>query len=194
LSEFDSKSRFDREYSLPAKAGRTYWQGRLLAVDLTDGRATAAADAASTVVLGRIERTVDNSAGPNDAKVVPYRVGTFGYRNSTLHPILGTGYGQPCFIEDDITVSANPGNNNVFAGFFRGFPNLGTYVWVDTQPLALLAAFFGNNPNANWRFSSDPDTGAPLFQLWNQDQAKFQTIQLAGAAGAERLIIAAAAT
>lgn len=193
MSEFNSSTRFAVQFSLPAKAGQVYWAGRLLAVDLADGRAAAAADAAQRVVLGRIEHTVDNRSGANDAVAVPYRLGTFCFNNSTSHPILGEAYGQPCYIEDDITVSANPGENNVFAGIFRGFPNLGNGVWLDLAPLPLLAAFFGNNVNANWRFSSDPDTGAPIFQLWNQDQAKFQTIQLAGAAHAERLIIAAAA-
>jgi hypothetical protein len=194
VSEFNSNSRpTDEVFSLPAKAESIYFAGRLLAVDLADGRAVAAADAARRVVLGRIETTIDNSAGANGDRAVPYRLGTFRFKNSTAHPLTAARYGQPCFIEDDITVSASAGTNNVFAGFFRGFDALGDGVWVDLRPLPLLAAFFGNNADSNFRFSSSA-SGAPIFQLWNQDQQAFQTVQLAGAAGAERLIIAAAET
>lgn len=192
MSEYKGSSRFDQVYSLPAKAASIYYLGRMVAVDLTDGRARSAADAANCVVLGRVETTVDNSGGLNGDLRVPYRLGTYLWKNDPAHPVLSTHYGKPCYIKDDITVSASPGTNNVFAGTFRGFDDLGEGVWVDSRSLPILAAFFGNNPGSNWRWSSDATSGDPIFQLWNQDQNTFQTVQLAGAADAERLIIAAA--
>ena len=179
-------------YSLPAKGGAVYSAGRMVAVDMLDGRAAPAADAPRLIVQGRIEKTVDNSTGANGDMMVPFLTGVFLYKNSGSAPVVQARYGQPIFIEDDITVSLDPGDNNIFAGFFRGFEADGQRVWVDTRPLPQIASFFGNNPNSNWRLSVDTGTGATVFQMWNADQATFQTVQLGGASGAENLIIAAA--
>lgn len=189
--EFDAKDRIDQVFSLPAKGAVNYYKGRLLAVDITDGRAQIAADAANLIVVGKIDATRLNEDGAHGDLIVPYNTGTFLYRNSATHPVTQAHYARPVFVEDDITVGTDPGTHNVFAGFFRGFSNISPGVWIDTRPLPLIAAFFGNNPANNWRLSADPDTGASVLQLWNQDQDKYQTIQLAGAAGFERLVIEA---
>lgn len=192
--ERSTNYRPDLIYSLPAKAGTVYYRGRMLAVDSQDGRAAAAADAANLRVLGVVRDTVDNSAGAHGDKVVAYDTPTALFDNSGTSPITQACYGKPVFIQDDVTVRATAGDNNVFAGFFRGFANNDTAkCWVEMRPLPLFAAFYGNNPDSNFRWSVDPDSGAPIFQLWNQDQQTWQTVQLAGAAGAERLIIEAAA-
>lgn len=186
--EYTAPTRFNVAYSLPAAAGQVYYRGRLLAVDV-NGRAAAALDEPGLIVVGRIEETVDNSTGLHGDAVVPYRLGAFAYRNSGTDPVTQAVYGRPVFIEDDITIRSSPGDNNIFAGFFRGFDERGD-VWVDTQWLPMFAAWFGNNPNNNWRLSVDPETGGTVFQLWNQDAGLYQTIQIAGAPGAEHLVIA----
>lgn len=189
MSEHLSSHRFSEVFSLPAKAGDIYYAGRLLAVDLTDGRATQAEDAAGLIVCGRIESTVDNSAGGHGDLTVNYRLGTFLFKNSGGDPVTQARYGRPVFLADDITVRSSPGDHHVFAGVFRGFGPGGDGVWVDTRLLPIWASFYESNPDSNFRFSADPDTGAPILQLWNQDQETWQTVQLAGAAGLERLII-----
>lgn len=189
MSEYLSSHRFSEVFSLPAKGGEIYYAGRLLAVDLTDGRAKVAADAASLILCGRIETTVDNLLGEHGDKTVNYRLGTFLYKNSGADPIVQARYGRPVYLADDITVRSSPGTHNVFAGVFRGFGPGGDGVWVDTRLLPIWASFYESNPDSNFRFTSDPGTGAPIFQMWNQDQDTWQTVQLAGTAGTERLII-----
>jgi hypothetical protein len=188
MTERLTSTRFEEVFSLPAKAATEYFKGRLLAVN-SDGRATAAAALAGLIVVGLIHSTVDNSAGAHGDVVVPYRLGTFLMDNDGVSPLTQAHVGRPCFIKDDITVTSDPGENNVFAGIFRGFHNNGSGVWVDTRLLPVWSSFYENNADSNFRFSADPDSGAPIFQLWNQDQDTWQTVQLAGAAGLERLVI-----
>jgi hypothetical protein len=193
MPEYLSATRPDEVYAVPAKAASVYYKGRLLGVDTTDGRAKAAADVANLVVAGRIDATVDNSDGAHGDKLVPFANGVFLFKNDPAAPLTQAHFMKPCYVKDDITVSASPGNHNVFAGLFRGFHNNSDGVWVDSKVLPSIAHFFGNHPDSNWRLSTDPDTGASIFQLWNQDQETWQTVQLAGLPGIERLIIAAAA-
>lgn len=192
MSEYSSAQRLDDVYALPAKAGEVYWRGRILAVDTEDGRAVEASDAPNRMVVGQIDTSKDNLLGSHGDHLVPFATGVFLYKNDAAAPLTQAHWGKPCYVKDDVTVSASPGEHNVFAGFFRGFHNLGTGVWVDMKVLPLLAGFYGSHPDSNWRLSSDPDSGAPIFQLWNQTQETWQTVQLEGGAGVERLLIAAA--
>lgn len=185
--EYLSPTRFDEYYALPAAAGKVYYRGRMLAVD-AQGRAAAAKDQADLIVVGRIESTVDNSAGLHGDRLVKFRLGTFAYNNSKVDPITQVLFGRPVFIEDDVTVRSSPGEHNIFAGFFRGFTEQGA-VWVDSRYLPMLAAWWGHNPANNWRLTMDPVTRGTVLQLWNQDAETYQTIQLAGAPDAEHLII-----
>ena len=57
------------------------------------------------------------------------------------------------------------------------------------RTLPLLAAFFGNNSDSNFRLTIEGSGSAPVFQLWNQTREIWQTIQLDGADGLERLVI-----
>lgn len=195
MSEYRASTRPDLIYSLPVAAGVKLWKGRLLAVNAA-GFGVVAEDEPGLIVLGKIRDTVDNTDGMDGDKIVSYETGSFLYENSTSHPVTQAHFGKPVFIEDDITVSSSPGAGNCFAGFFSGYTNtqsMSGKVWVDTRPLPMIAAFFVANPDNNWRLSADPETGASLFQLWNQDQEAWQTVQLAGAAGLETLLIGAVA-
>jgi hypothetical protein len=190
MDPFNASTRFDERYHLPAQAASYYADGHILAVNTQTGRAVLAADLANRIVMGRTSGTVNNLTGAHGDKLVTYDLGVFLYKNSATSPLLQSHYGKPCYIEDSTTVSASPGTNNVFAGFFRGFHNLGEGAWVDMRPLPMIAAFFGGHPSSNFRLSTDPTTGAPIFQLWNQGQETYQTVQLDGLDGLERLIIA----
>jgi hypothetical protein len=184
---YDSPTRNDDTHSVPMRADATFSAGRIVCVD-GEGYAAEAADAAGLIVLGRCREAVD-AAGLNDGEGrCVFDVGVFAYTNSAAHPVLPHHYGRPVFIEDDVTIRATPGANNVFAGFARGFT--GSQVWVDMRPLPMIAAWFGNHAQANFRISTNA-SGVPVFQLWNQDRVRWQTVQLRGVSGAERLIVQA---
>lgn len=185
FSPYDSPTRDDGSHSVPVRGDAIFSSGRILAVD-DEGYAVEAADAAGLIVLGRISKDIDATDLSDGDVVVPFDVGVFAFANSGAGPVLAEHYGRPVFIEDDVTVTADPGDNNVFAGFCRGF--LDSRVWVDMRVLPMLAAFFGNNPDANFRYSVNADR-QPVLQLWNQTQSAWQTVQLAGASGTERVII-----
>ena len=184
-------TRIERTFALPALAAAVFWMGRLVATN-ADGRGAPAADAPGLIVSGLIKKTVDNSAGAHGDKQVAYETGLFLLDNDPINPLTPSHLNRPCFIKDDITVSASPGAHNVFAGFFRGFNNNGSGVWLDTQLNGVLGQFFVSSPDSNFRFSAETATGVPIFQLWNQTQNTWQTVQIDGAPGAERLLIAAA--
>lgn len=183
---FDSPTRPDEAHSVPVRADDVFVNGKILAVD-AEGYGAEADDAAGLIVLGRIRESVDATDLNNGALSVAFDIGVFGYKNSGTSPVLPSHYGRPVFIEDDVTVTASPGTHNVFAGFCRGFTR--SLVWVDMRSLPMLAAFYGNNPDSNFRFSVNAQR-VPILQLWNQTQETWQTIQIEGAAGLERLLIA----
>lgn len=192
MSERKTSTRFEECFSLPAKAATEYFAGRMLGTD-ANGRAVAAIAAAGLIVVGMINSSVDNIAGAHGDKQVPYRVGTFLFENDPAAPLTQAHVNKPCFLKDDITVTADPGEFNVIAGIFRGFHNNSDGVWIDSRYMGLIAVHFGANPESNWRLTADPDSGASIFQLWNQTQQAWQTVQLEGAVGVEHLVIQAAA-
>lgn len=192
MSERLTSFRPEECFSLPAKAATEYFKGRMLGTD-GNGRAVAAIAAAGLIVVGIINSSVDNIAGAHGDKQVPYRVGTFLLENDPAAPLTQAHVNKPCFLKDDITVSADPGAHNVVAGIFRGFHNNGDGVWIDSRYMGLFAVYFGSNTESNWRLTAQTSDGASILQLWNQTQQTWQTVQLEGAAGAERLVIEAAA-
>jgi len=184
---YDSPTRPDGAHSIRVRGDAIFAEGRIVACD-ADGYAIAAADEEGLITLGRINTPLDATGEVDGARAVVFDIGVFAYNNSGGNPVTAAHYGKPVFIEDDITVTIDPGTNNVFAGICRGFT--GSKVWVDMRTLPLLANFFGNNPDSNFRLSVD-SSGVPTMQLWNQTQAIWQTVQLQGASGAEHLIIGA---
>lgn len=183
---YDSPTRPDDAHSVPVRADALLYQGKILALD-AQGYGVEAEDAAALTILGRISADVDATDRADGEVKVVFDLGVFGYENSSDSPVLDSHYGRPVFIEDDTTVRADPGDHNVFAGFCRGFT--GRQVWVDMRVLPLIATFWGDNANSNYRYSVNADRGLVL-QLWNQTQNTWQTVQLEGADGLERLLIA----
>ena len=65
----------------PVKAGALLFQGGIAV--LSGGWADKGQVATGLVALGRIEKTIDNSAGANGAQNVPVRQGVFKFTSST---------------------------------------------------------------------------------------------------------------
>jgi hypothetical protein len=183
---FDSPERPDLSHSVPMRGEADFGLGRILAVDAF-GYGAPAADEAGLIVLGRIRSSVEAFGLLDGERFVSFDVGVFAFRNSGAHPATAESYGRPLFIEDDVTVSADPGENAVMAGFCRGFE--GSLVWVDMKTLPMVSGFFGSHPAANFRITAGAG-GAPVFQLFNATREIWQTVQLSGADGAEALVIA----
>lgn len=135
---YDSPERPDNAYSAPMRADMDFAPGRLIAAD-EDGYAAAAADEAGLVVLGRVRAEVSSEGLANGEKRVAFDHGVFAFDNSTAHPVTNSLMGRPVYVEDDVTVSSDPGVNGIFAGICRGFEGSGK-VWVDTKQAALLQA------------------------------------------------------
>jgi len=184
---FDSPTRPDGAHSIRVRGDSIFAEGRIIACD-AEGYAIAAADTEGLTVLGRINTALDATDEADGALSVVFDIGVFAFNNSGTNPVTVAHYGKPVFIEDDITITVDPGTNNIFAGICRGFT--GSKVWVDMRTLPLLANFFGNNADSNFRLSVD-SSGVPTFQLWNQTRAIWQTVQLKGGSGTEHLIIEA---
>jgi hypothetical protein len=92
----------------PAAAAAVLYQGGLAV--LKAGVAERGQTATGLVALGRIEKTVDNSAGAAGAKSVQIRQGVFKFANSAAaDAIAAADIGTDCFIVDDQTVAKTNG-------------------------------------------------------------------------------------
>ncbi|MCF6174824.1 MAG: hypothetical protein L3J71_03550 [Victivallaceae bacterium] len=114
--------------------------GSMVAIDKTTGEAEPAADAANLVVKGRANEYIDNT---DDGLRVQIEVGIFCWENSAGNAVTDTDL--ICYVEDDQTVSSDPGDNAVIAGVVVDIDDDG--VWVDSHPAAVAAAI-GKNPVA----------------------------------------------
>ncbi|QWR76297.1 hypothetical protein [Candidatus Magnetomonas plexicatena] len=96
---------------LEAAAGKTIYQGALVAVDAS-GYATPGATATTIRGVGRAEAYVDNSGGSAGDKVVSVSKGVFAYGNSaSSDEITRADIGKDCYIVDDQTVAKTDGTN-----------------------------------------------------------------------------------
>jgi len=96
------------------------------------GNAVKADDAAGLVVIGRAEADADNTGGGAGDVSVLIKRGTFRFDNSVANAIAADDIGKIAFVEDDEnTVAATGGTNNIPAGIIRRVDADG--VWVDTS-------------------------------------------------------------
>ncbi len=95
-----------RLLSLPVKGGVTIYQGAIVALD-ADGYAVPGIKAAGLTAVGRAEETVSNP-GADGAETVKALRGVFVYANSATaaDKVTAKHLLQPCYIEDDQTVTA----------------------------------------------------------------------------------------
>ncbi len=115
--------------NLPLAAATIVFGGTIGAID-ANGRIVPGSDTAGLRVLGRIEDTVNNSAGSAGDLSVNVQAGVFQWKNSGTNAVDPNDVGKICFVEDDITV-AETTTNKVPAGRVIGVDNDG--VWVDTR-------------------------------------------------------------
>lgn len=101
-----------RRISLPVKGGAMIYQGALVALE--NGFAVPAAKAAGLIAAGRAEETIANP-GADGAVSVQVSRGIFVYANSTAAAdrVSAAHLLQPCYIEDDQTVTAAAAGSSV---------------------------------------------------------------------------------
>ena len=101
-----------RRVSLPVKGGATIYQGARIALE--DGFAVPAAKAAGLIAAGRAEETIANP-GADGAVSVQVSRGIFVYANSaaSADKVSEAHLLQPCYIEDDQTITAAAAGSSV---------------------------------------------------------------------------------
>lgn len=120
--------------TLDMDAATKIYTGALVAVDAA-GNALPAADASGLKVVGRAEETVDNLTGAaGDLTIMVRRMSSFWYANSSGNAVTKVNlHGlTSIYVEDDQTVSAAGGSNNIVAG--KGLAldaTLGVLIWVE---------------------------------------------------------------
>ena len=93
-----------------------------------------ASDAAGERVVGIVQRGATNATGAAGAVSVDVEKAVARLNNSAAHPLDITKCEQLCYVEDDNTVSASGGANNVVAGRLLELdPADPTMAWVDTS-------------------------------------------------------------
>lgn len=117
----------ERLIVLKAAASTTIYAGGLVSVNAT-GYAIPAADAASTRVMGRAERFIDNSAGADGDLDCVVRVAVFKLENSAGAALTLADVGKDVMVEDDQTVALTSANS-IVAGQLEEIDEDGG-VWV----------------------------------------------------------------
>ena len=110
--------------------------GKMAALNTT-GYGVEASDATTvSIVMGRWEETVDNSAGSNGDLLARCRTSREMLFKWDNHDTTGTGtigmanLGAVCYVHDDMTVSVSTGTAAIKAGMALGLDDDGK-VWVD---------------------------------------------------------------
>lgn len=107
----NTPARSPEEIVLPAAAAKKFFAGALAALDAA-GRATPGATATTLKGLGRVEATIDNSAGAAGDVSVKIRRGTFRWNNSAAADAITTAdIGADAYIVDDQTVAKTHATN-----------------------------------------------------------------------------------
>ena len=135
--DIDTPIRRGESVRLPAAAATQLFAGAIGARNAS-GQGVPAADSAGLCVIGRIEEGVDNRNGAAGALNVEMRRGVFRWANRATHPASREDIGKIAYVEDDQTVSLNPGQNAIEAGAIFDVDDDG--VWVDTDKCVAAAA------------------------------------------------------
>lgn len=139
-SDINTNERYGDIVYLPIAASTIIYAGTLVSVN-SSGQAISAADTASTVVVGRAELHVDNSAdGTGGALSVPVKRGIFAYANAPSTNNLGAAdVGQSiAYVYDNQTVGKAAGTtNSIKAGIVVDYDSVNNLVWIDTRRKSL---------------------------------------------------------
>lgn len=128
-----------RLLALPVKGGVTIYQGAIVALD-ADGYAVPGKKATGLTAVGRAEETVTNP-GADGAETVKALRGVFVYANSATaaDKVTAKHLLQPCYIEDDQTVTTAAAGASVAGLVLRADEN-GVAVQLGTPVPAAAAA------------------------------------------------------
>ena len=125
---------------LSVAASTKMYAGGMVAKNAS-GYTVPAADAAGLMVMGRAEEYVDNSSGANgDETILVRRNRAFKLTNSAGNPVTIAEIGKDVFIEDDETVSKEPGTNSIVAGKCIGVESDGVWVFIPGDKVAAAQA------------------------------------------------------
>ena len=134
-AERDTPSRSGEKMQLTVADTITIYAGAMVAVD-SNGEAQNAADTANYQVVGRCDKTVNNT---DDGEVVNVERGVFGWANAG--DVTDANIGSIAYVIDNQTVSvATNGSNSIIAGTVVDVD--GSYVWVDTFNISRTAGAF----------------------------------------------------
>jgi len=125
--ELATKKAYSKEF--PVLNGEILYAGGMLAINTSTLEVQMASNAANLRVIGICPKYVNNTA---DGEVSNARIGVFLMNNSSTHPLTNAYIGKVCYVEDDNTVSHDPGSYAVRAGVVHNVDDDG--VWVDTEP------------------------------------------------------------
>lgn len=105
--------------------------GKMVAVG-ADGYAVEASDAASTIVVGVAQETIDNTDGSDgDLSVLVRRGVLFKLKNSATAVVTQASVGSSVYVEDSATVAVASGpTNDIAAGKCFGVEADGVWVLI----------------------------------------------------------------
>jgi hypothetical protein len=116
--------------SYPLAAATKVFAGTIGALN-SSGYLVPASNADGLRVVGRVEETVDNSAGSAGDLGAPVKEGVFQWNNSASSAVDPDDVGKFCYVEDDNTVAEAITSHAVKAGRVVEVDSAG--VWVDTR-------------------------------------------------------------
>jgi hypothetical protein len=123
--ERDTAKREGKIIVLGVEEAKKIFAGSMVALNAA-GFAQPASDAAGLVVLGRANKTVDNSAGAAGALQVEIEQGFFLFTSAGL---TAADAGKDCYAASDEAVDLTGGTNKVFAGIIAEVVSA-TECWV----------------------------------------------------------------
>lgn len=111
--------------SVPAAASTTTYAGSMVSVVSGTGYGRPTATATTHLIMGVATAKVDNSAGANGDKTIPYECGVFAFDNSTAgDAITQADCGLDVYAVDDSTVAKTSGTSTrSIAGKCMGLRN-----------------------------------------------------------------------
>lgn len=128
-SSFNVQRRAGAVWSFPVAAATLLYQSVFAALDGSNNL-VAGTDAAARRVVGLVAAEVDNSTGSAGDVSGTVEAGLFLVANSGTNPLTDAHIGRAAYIEDDATVSSDPGTNAVVGGIVAKVETAGVWIWV----------------------------------------------------------------
>lgn len=126
-------------YELLAADSQTFIKGIIVCKNAS-GLLVPASKATGLVAVGRCEENV--TTGVSNTRKVKFKAGTFKWGNAAGNPVIQSGVGETCWIEDNETVRQNSDTASTSqAGVVEELDSDG--VWVNTVHPNAIAAVVG---------------------------------------------------